>query len=69
MHGSVRTDRWYLDVALGGGSKKLFDVVEDPGEQKNIYPKHRDDPAVIGLHQLIERHHTGNLNRGKWSKM
>lgn len=69
IHGSARTDRWYLDVTLGDGSKKLFDVVRDPGEQKNVYRENREDPAVRGLFELIERHHTGNLNRGKWAKM
>ena len=49
---TLRTARYRLTRHLGGGGEQLFDLVEDPDEQRNLI----DDPAAALVLQELRAH-------------
>lgn len=46
---AVRTDKWKYVERLKGGPRELYDLVEDPGELRNL----ADQPAVRSIQQQL----------------
>jgi arylsulfatase A-like enzyme len=51
----IRAGRWKLIVDRAGGGRKLFDLEQDPGEQKNLRKTHPD--VAERLEALLDAHY------------
>ncbi|UCH33689.1 MAG: sulfatase-like hydrolase/transferase [Armatimonadota bacterium] len=59
---TIRTKEWSFHMLLGDGERQLFDLRDDPGEQRNVL---RENEAVARELELELRRHVDAVARGR----